>query len=365
MDKADYNLIIRTPVHKLSSKTDTPTPIPSGNLTERVKNTWMRSKVWNYGADTGRFSLVGSVSEMANYYSTWLTNDLVEISGGVTTWNGMIAKMTLNWGVMPLTIDYTQMYNRVIATVGDGIGTYTSAASNAYSQEAYGVRTKYILPGVDTTAEAQYERDAFLEAHAWPHEAPSGRKWGKEYARLDVEVIGYGHTLNNYYADDSAITPATGVSAAITIVITDSEYINPRAITSNTVALYDDTDLIPAGEYLDHLLRLSDASGNLYRGWIIGNRNFYYRNIANTPDYVIRGGKVFRSSGSKTEISPRMLEPGIYRNLDLPISGQNRDSFLADRRDIWVGSVWVDAKGETRWEPMDKMVKELMLILKT
>jgi len=354
MENPDYNLLIRTPVHKLASKTDTPTSIPGGNITERVQETWQRNKVWSLGDDIGRFSIIGDIGEVIQYYNNWLTFDVAEISGGITTWNGRIVKMTLNWGVMPLTFDISDMYNKVTATIGDGIGTYTAAAENTYSQEAYGLRHEFILPGVETTAEANAERDAFLASHAWPSETPSGgdaSRMLKGIAKLDVYAAGYKSTLNDLYADDTSITPADGVSTALEVVIGDALYVNDRSIGTNSTKLYDDVDLIKTGDLVEKLMAVSDGSSGLFRGWIDGNRNFYYRAIDNTPAYVIRNGKVFGSAGSHAEISPRLLEPGIYRNLDLPVSGPHRDSFFADRRDIWVDGIFVDREGRPRWQP--------------
>ena len=356
MKLPDYNLLVRTPVHQLSAKTGTPSPIPGGNITELVKDSWQRNKIWLLGDDVGQFSITGDKDGLARIYDNWLSHDVVELTPhGIVTWNGYIAKMTFHHGVMPRSYDMSDMRNWVKATIGDGIGTYTAAAENTYSQARYGEWHEYLLPGVDTSAEAVAERDAFLKAHAWPSEKPTGGDASrmKEYAQLDVTVLGYGHSLNSYYADDVTITPANGIATAINVTITGSQYINVRSLAANATVLFDDVELIKAGDLVKKLLHVTDGSGNMFRGWIDGSRNFYYAAIDNTPNYVIQGGKVYRSAGDSVEVSPRLLQPGIYRDLDFPISGQHRDSWFADRRDIWVDGVFIDKEGRPKWQPED------------
>ena len=362
MENPDYTLTVRTPVHKLAAKTGTPSVIPRGNITKRVKDTWQRSKVWTLGDDQGQFSLTGSLAELRKLYDTWLTYDVVEMTaGGIVTWNGYIAMMVLQWGFMPRSIDYSTVANKVISTVGDGIGTYTAAATSAKSIAAYGLRIVYLQPGVETLAAANAERDDYLLKNAWPNEEPSGGDASSlKEPRLDVFVMGYKSTLNNLYADDPAIIPEDGISDALDITIDGSLHINVRSIAANTTTLYDDVELIQSGELVKKLLRVSDGSGtgNLYRGWIDGYRNFYYKQIGSTPIYYVRGGEVFGSPGDRAKVSPRLLEPGIYRDLDSPLSGPHRDSFFEDRRDIWVGGIFVDANGKPRWQPEKSTVAD-------
>ena len=363
MSSNEYELIIRTPIHKLAAKTSQATEIPGGNITDLpgVTDSWERNKVWLLGDDVGRFTIQGTAAELGNYYNNWLTCDVVEMSAsGIATWNGLITKMNLKTGIMPRTFDRSEMRNVVAATIGDGIGTYTTAVTNTYSTEAYGTRVIIIQPGVDTTAEANAERDAYLKANAWPSEKPAGGDasgYGK-MAELVVYVSGYKATLNDYYADDATITPANGISTALTVTIDGSLYINTRVVATNSTVLYDDVELIPAGELVEKLLAVSDASGNLYRGVIDGSRNFYYRVITNAPNYVIQGGKVYYSAGDNAEVDSRLLEPGIYRDLDFPIGGPHRDSFFADRRDIWVNSVFVDRQGRPRFQAETTQVSD-------
>ena len=362
-----YDLLLRTPVHKLAAKTSQPTEIPGGNITDLpgVTESWERNKVWLLGDDIGRFTIQGKATELAEYYENWLTYDLVEMSAaGVITWNGMITKLILKTGIIPRTFDRSDMRNKIIATIGDGIGTYTAAANNLYSQEAYGLRTEYILPGVDTTAESNAERDAHLKRTAWPSEKPAGgdaSRYGK-MAELVVYVSGYKSTLNDLYADDVTITPADGIDSALDVTIAGSLYVNVRSIATNATVLYDDVELIQAGELVEKFLAVSDGSGNLFRGVIDSNRNFYYRAITNAPNYVIQGGKVYHSAGDDAEVDSRLLEPGIYRDLDFPISGPHRDSFFADRRDIWVNGVFVDRNGRPRFQSEESQVSDYVTL---
>ena len=70
----EYELIIRTPIHKLAAKTSQPTEIPGGNITELpgVKDSWERNRVWMLGDDTGRFAIQGTATELAEYYNCLL-----------------------------------------------------------------------------------------------------------------------------------------------------------------------------------------------------------------------------------------------------------------------------------------------------
>ena len=364
----DYTLLIRTPIHKLAAKTSEAEPITDGDITylPGVKESWQRNKVWMLGDDIGTFTLQGDIAELGVYYDNWLTYDLVEISSGdIATWNGMITKMILKSGINSRTYDRADMHNRIIATIGDGIGTYTAAANNLYSQDEYGLRIEYIQPGVEETADANGERDTYLKRNAWPSEKPSSgdaTKYGK-MAELVVYVQGYKETLNDLYADDVTITPANGIATALNVTITGSLYVNARSFATNATKLYDDVELIQAGELVEKLLAVSDSDGSLFRGWIDGYRNFRYEIVDNTPDYVIKGGKVYYSAGDNEEVAPRLMQPGIYRDLDFPISGPHRDSFFADRRDLWVDSVFVNREGRYKLGPEDSQISDYQTLL--
>ncbi len=97
MKLPDYNLLVRTPVHQLSAKTGTPSPIPGGNITELVKGSWQRNKIWLLGDDVGQFSLTGDEYRLAHIYDYLLSHAVVELQPHRSvTWNGYIAKRSLH-----------------------------------------------------------------------------------------------------------------------------------------------------------------------------------------------------------------------------------------------------------------------------
>lgn len=349
----DFNLTLRTAVHRLASKTDSPTPIPAGNITNLVTD-WTRNRVWMGGDDAGKFTIAGPTWKLVRMFRTWLALDLVEtIAGGVESWNGRVVKLVLKAGGAPLTRDITDMYNRVRATVGDGIGTYTSFYQNLYSQQAYGKREKWLQPGVESESDAAAQAQAFLSSHAWPFDIPAGSNTARfsRDATLDVYAIGYFKSLNDKIAPDEDITPADGVTDALDIVMDDSYYLTARSMDNNTTPLYNDVELIEAGEFTKLLLAVSDSSQNLYRGWVNTRREFYYRQVSATPIYYISGGKFYASSGSSAAIHPRLLQPGVYRNLDVPVTGPNRNSWLEQSNDVWVNSIYLGPDGIPQWQP--------------
>lgn len=361
----DFALIVRTPVHKLASKTGEVNKIPGGDVTARARSTWSRNIIWKLGADVGNFSITGDAVELVSYFGNWLSLDVVEMVGDVCTWNGMITELVYHHGAMPRRRSRFEMYNRVRGIIGDGIGTYTAFYSDTVSQARYGIRTKYLETGTDSSTAAVYEVRSFLNKHAWPNPKPTGSAASLPagQARLDVTVCGYGATLNDMYGNDVALTPSSGVSAALTVTMNDSDYINPRGITSNTTRLQDDIELIEAGELTKKLLSVSDSSFRLYRGWIDAYRNFRYRVITNEPQYYLRGGQVYATPGSNAAINPRMLQPGIYRDLDYPDHGAHLDSWFADRQDIWVQGVFVGPDGRVRYQPEDAAVSDFGTLL--
>jgi hypothetical protein len=357
----DYSLILRTPVHKLANKTDTPTPIPNGNITD-ISAKWRRNTTFMGGADVGNFRIYDTIPNLVRYYSTWLGLDLIERSAGLITWNGQVQRLTLAMGIIPVTYDLTDMFNTVRSTIGNGIGTYTAEASNAASVAQFGRRRMIITPGVATQADAEDERDKFLKLNAYPSETGKGVTDPGGPAYLDVHVAGYIHTLNNDYAPDHLIDETDTVATAISTAIGYSQYLTLRKAAANATVIRDDVEMIRNGDFIRKMLEITDNSENIFRGYVDNDRNFNYEIVSTTPQNFIRNYNVHSTSGGEMLVKSRQIVPGIFRNLDNPFSSPNRDAFLEQRRDLFVEDIYVDEQGAFGLRPEGGVSDYLMFI---
>ena len=337
------------------------TPSPIGNISNIAKK-WQRYTDWLGGYDIGTFNVYGTPAKLRSYFETWMRLDVIESVGGIDIWNGEIRKMDFMQGNMPLSIDFNECYNRVRCSYGTG-GSYCAWGSNTDSQAKYGIREKTLQVSCDTEAGAIDERDRFLEQYAWPPLIPARdlRRMSDEIY-LRVYVFGYKYSIGDLDCRNVSVNEGDTISAAVDATVDDAVYVTTRSVDTNSNTVIDDNDKENAWEYLSRLLVMTDSSGNLFRGWIDANRNFFYKIWNLTPAYYVRNGRVYTDAGARVEYNPRWLEPGIYRDLDSVLTGQNRGGLLQDRNDFLVERVFVDEHDNFGFMTADSVADFMMLV---
>jgi len=343
------------------------TPVIDGGTSPIVSLTdialgWERVIHLQGGYWSGHFDILGDASELTDYFYNWLNLHIQEESGGLRTWEGRIVEMDLSTGNATRRKSLLTMANkvRVDYTDDNGDSQRTAWATQAQSIAQYGEQWEILgaYDYIQLTAEAK--RAFYLAHNAWPIARPAGGIAAAEYAALSVTVGGYIGTLNNRYT-----TTGVGVgnlSARISeIVTTDSEFLVVTRIDTNTVqvsnVLDDDSPIRPWDLILEYA-ELGDADQNLWRFFVDNDRRVYYHQLATQPTYFLRGGQVYLSSGGGAALEPWQMQPGIYRDLDVPVSGKEKGSVLDDLRDIIVDKVRVSADGQYTLSAADIMYDE-------
>jgi hypothetical protein len=123
-----------------------------------------------------------------------------------------------------------------------------------------------------------------------------------------------------------------------------------RRLDTNSDPVAEDADQIKAGDYIQGISTLTDSNDTVYRFYIDENRFAYYDSHSLEPDYYIKGGEVYLDSHAHVKLNPRRVNPGIFRDLDYPIKGQDRNSMFNDRSDILLVDIMVDQNGQLRYK---------------
>src|SRR3990172_5002780 len=122
-----YSLILRDPI-KHGTKT-----LLDGSL--RILD-WRRSikRIGGFWSGSGR--LFGSEVELSYLFYSGLFGDLLETDGGLVTWNGYVADMTLKRGIYTQrrsTLDMANSIRVVYTSIGDNLLTNGGGESGAWA----------------------------------------------------------------------------------------------------------------------------------------------------------------------------------------------------------------------------------------
>src|SRR3990172_7570997 len=164
-----YSLILRDPI-KHGTKT-----LLDGSL--RILD-WRRSikRIGGFWSGSGR--LFGSEVELSYLFYSGLFGDLLEKDGGLVTWNGYVADMTLKRGIYTqrrstldmansIRVVYTSIGDNLLTNGGAGDGYFdagvfqraplraeTNWSENAFSIASYGRIEEILLEAAMTTEQA-------------------------------------------------------------------------------------------------------------------------------------------------------------------------------------------------------------------
>uniref|UniRef100_A0A6M3KRA7 Uncharacterized protein n=1 Tax=viral metagenome TaxID=1070528 RepID=A0A6M3KRA7_9ZZZZ len=217
--------------------------------------------------------------------------------------------------------------------------------------------------------------DKFLSEHNWPvMQAVAADQ--SQTATLTVTALGYVHTmnwmfvqegdgeetnLNNWLSSiigtDYGLSPAHGgtVEAA-----GDCQFVKRSTPWSSnaTQVLRSSSIRQRAWDQIVELLEfgIPDSATDTpdympARCWVGPGRNAYYQKIDRTPRYFMRNGKLYNPAAGDVTVSPWLVQPGVWRDMDFPIRRKLARAFLAQANDSWIKEVEVDAQGRILPKP--------------
>lgn len=338
---------------------------------------WRRSIRANGGFWQGSLTVTGPVAELITAFYQWPGYHLVERSGGVTTWEGLIYELDLNLGDSTRRRSLNTLYNAVTCTYQmDGIAATLAYATQNRSIARYGRREENLLADNYPVGLATAYRDRYLAENAWPWSRPVTLGAGGA-ASLAVRVCGYVFTSNWMFVregdgtdDDIDDWMAQIVGANFGLSANhggsvsgagDCEYLKVGQMVANTLQVPKNTETpIRAWDLLAELAGMGDVSGDPWQVWVDLNRKVYYQEIDTTPKYYLRGGQLYDSLAARVAVNPYVVRPAVIRDMDYPVAGAEEGSWLDDRRDAFVEEVEVDPDGRLILKTADILEAEAM-----
>ena len=253
----------------------------SGNAAYRIQVANSDGTVsWGY---LGAASTVTNANDTVAVYQ--------DLGLGTAGWNGDSPGKSSTYQVMNVSLENSR------ANVG--------ASDDASSQAEYG-RMDYVvsLAGADATA-ATALRDRHLAEYAWPRARFVGRSRAED--RLVASANGFWNTLFWRYRN---ISETGAASTVIANLVGDSEFVTAGVIESNTLEVTADGYPIPQriGDLITRVVDQGDASGNVYRVGVYGDRALDYEQVDDDYEYMMRDGALFGLSGAP--VVPELVRPG-------------------------------------------------------
>jgi len=229
-------------------------------------------------------------------------------------------------------------------TVGDR--TVTTIVEDELSQQMYGIVEKVVSAGQISTAEANHLRDTFLEENKLPETSQGINSMGSGPGiTIRLEVLGYGHWLNVYIYNQTAISATTQISDKIEAVLTA----DPNNIISTYYANIDFNGvLVSAFENDDPygltVIKELVSYGNVtYNRWLFQiNRNRQARYFQPPVDWEYQisiGENELRTRGGAL-VPPWSIKPGKWIFVNDFLTGRSMGEDLRiDPRMVFVESV--------------------------
>lgn len=313
---------------------------------------WSRSIRLNGGYWQGSFKVEGDLQDLTDWFYKRLGCHLVERSGGVVTWEGMIYELELLSGGIRRRRSLDTLANAVMITCLDPTGDTDTLdyATAANSITRYG-RKEEMLSIQGLEAEAVAMRARVLKERCWANAEPVSVSQSKGAAVLEVTVAGYAHTMNwqyidnrNYADKDSTVALSTWIAELITAYC---PFITAQLIRTNTTTHSKYLDgRVRCWDFLQELVALGDADNDPWRIFVGAGRRAVYEEVPSTPSYYLRADGIFNQAGGDTAANPYRVLPGVFRDLQYPIRRSEQGAWLTDARDVLVEEVEADAEGK-------------------
>ena len=135
---------------------------------------------------------------------------------------------------------------------------------------------------------------------------------------LGVECIGYSQTLG--WIHDDTLTAAGNASDAVnTLTTAASDFVNTTARTTlNTLQVRFKAEKRPVLHLLQEIVAMASTTAHKYQFKLDTDRNPIYKPAETTPILYLRGEKFYDSAFAGESISPRLIQPGLVRDMDWP-----------------------------------------------
>lgn len=320
-------------------------------LQKPSSNGWKRKDRYNFGNWEAYFTLtLRDKVKLRDCFANWLGCHVEERVGGRVRWAGMIYRMTYTHKGVVREISLENMYNAIChriegAAYGDP-GTFSSFVTHDRSIARYGRKEKILDMRDQPPLSATPAR--YINNYLAQHALPSIRVVGKESAgsnlenaltsvlkrfapsvklvkpktgeneMLGIECIGYAQTLG--WVHDNSLTSAGNASTAISTLaggILAYSSTTPR-IATNTTQVQFSGELRPNLHLIQEVVSIGSSTSAKMRFRIDFNRNPIYQPAETTPTLFLRGEKFYDSAFAGEAISPRLITPGLVRDMEWP-----------------------------------------------
>ena len=294
---------------------------------------WRRTSLAIGGYNLGSFQIFTSDETLlTDIYNTWLGNRVVEKTGGITTWEGLIWQMDLtqNGVTHRRTLNPEFWHNRVKVIYSDDAAerSIIDWDENTSASDYYGEMEYVITLGNATSAGATAMQQLHLTNYAYPRsrligsvaiDAPSAKQDG-----VSIVVVGFWSTLNWQYRETSETGNA---DTLISTLIGETDYVTAGRIESNSVSVRIDAQPSPQriGDLIQKIIEQGDASGNVWQGGVYADKKFVYEQAPTTVDYIIDQGSLYTIAGEVPGLTG--VAPGfLVRDVQSPSTWQPPES---------------------------------------
>lgn len=256
--------------------------------------------------------------ELLDFYNSAIGMRVVEMAQGITTWEGEITQLRLQIDGAEYTrsLDPEHWMNKVavIYPAGQTAWSEDTDSSDEYGESAY-IDT---VSGPYNATAAEARRDRRLNEYAFPRSWATGglQQWDRsegEMVRLEVTCAGYVFSINRRYRETD--TAPANISAQISTLVGESEFVTAGSITTNTLQAPISTEGIPTRlwDLVEELIGMGDASGDEYVGGVYAGREFDYGAAETAVIYYWRNERLYDVAGNA--VSPPHIKPNTIVEL--------------------------------------------------
>jgi hypothetical protein len=346
-----FTLTLKTPItmHATQRFVADLTPNPK-RRTDLQAIGWRRSIRDVGGFWMGEFDLQGPIVSLARYFYEYLGYHLEEQVGGHTTWEGILYEMELFSGGSVKRRSLDTLYNSVRTYWKDDsdVVQETTVAEDDESIRRYGKREEYLYQDDGSTQEsAESYRDAYLAEYGWPWARTVGLDPRGVEDRLKVQACGYAFTGNWEF-----LTAGDGSIGSIAeyykeILAEHCPFLRAGNILDDGIDILKQPKIVQrAWDGMINYLKLGDVDNSPRRAYVDAGRRFHYEPIRTRPEYFWREGELYASPGSRAAIHPRLVRPGVVRDLSYPVKKTEIGAWLQDARDAYIQEVEVLSDGK-------------------
>lgn len=213
-------------------------------------------------------------------------------------WEGYISKVSVSTGRASAFNDLEQMANEVWVRYTDlttGTLSRSTHQTDAQSQARWGRKDFVLSGGQLSSSEADQKADVYLAYNYWARPQldtvrVGGSVSGETEIGLDVQCLGYWHTLKWRVYNQTVATGTDSASAVVEDIILDvGDFINSYVIDSNGTPVTVEYDADRRAEaIIAAIAELGDQNNNVWIAGVTRNRQFYFKQAVPTiePEVV-------------------------------------------------------------------------------